>query len=82
MTDPQAIAAGLTDAQKRALLATPEENPWLDEYTNPPWPNIHVRADLGDLGTMRPNTRFRHAFRLTPLGIAVRSILQEQENEG
>jgi len=76
MTDPEAIAATLSEAQKRAVINLPQNGSYADEYTSPPWPNIHMRAELGPLGRMRPNTRFRHGYALTPLGLAVRAILQ------
>jgi len=72
-----AIAKGLTAAQRAALIAFPDGNPWLDEYSTPPWPNIHVRAELADFGTMRPNATFNHAFRLTHLGQLVAQHLKE-----
>jgi hypothetical protein len=39
-----------------------------------------MRAELGELGEMRPNAVFNHGFRLTPLGLALKAHL-EQETE-
>lgn len=71
-----AIAGELTAAQREAVLNLPADGGYADEYTDPPWPNLHMRVELGALGEMRPNTRFRHAFRLTARGIAVRNHLE------
>lgn len=71
------IAAKLTEAQKAALLQMPAGGEYVDEWSTPPWPNLHMRAALGSLGEMRPNTRFNHAFRLTALGRIVRDYIQE-----
>ncbi len=85
MTDPtaaelDAICARLTKAQREALVNLPHDGSYADEYTSPPWPNIHLRAELSGLGRMRPNTRFRHGFGLTPLGVATRKRLIERMN--
>ncbi len=69
------IARGLTEAQRAAVLALPANGSCADEYSTPPWPNLWMRVELGDLGEMRPGAVFNHGFRLTPLGQAVRAIL-------
>ena len=71
------IAKGLTDAQREAILALPANGSCADAYTNPPWPALWMRAELGELGEMRPGAVFNHGFRLTPLGLAVRDHLSQ-----
>lgn len=76
---PEEIAAGLNDRQRQLLVSLPKG--WLDEYTAPPWPNIHDRADFSALGEMRPGAVFNHAWRLTPLGLSVRAILEQEQSK-
>ena len=80
MTDIPQIAARLSEAQRDMLMFVPEENPWLNEYSKPEWPRFHMRADLGDLGMMRPNAVFNHAWRLSAKGLAVAQYLRNQDH--
>ena len=73
MTDPHIAAAGLTKAQKRALLDAEDMTsnhggyPFLTvRLTSEPWP-----MGLAEFLTLKTD-------RLTSLGLAVRAILQEQ----
>ena len=78
MTDPKAIAAELSEAQKRAMLAAQDRN------ANGVWhpAGYYLYADK------RVRLRLNHqkliadylspTQRLTPLGLAVRKALQEQ----
>lgn len=70
------IVRGLSEAQREAILALPANGGCADAYTDPPWPDLWMRVELGDLGEMRPGTVFNHGFRLTALGLAVRAALQ------
>ena len=73
MTDPQAIADGLSEAQRRALLDARDMMsnhggyPFLTVDCTPPWPQ-----GIAQFLTLKTD-------RLTPLGLSVRAILAKEE---
>ena len=93
MTNARTIAAGLTRAQKRALLDAEVSEPvkWMKGYTGikmePCGMSANHVAELVSLGLVtlpiRAGDRSTTAFyqgEIHTLGLAVRAILQEQEH--
>lgn len=76
MTSIPTIASKLRDSEREALLSLPPLGSYADAFTTPPWPSIHMRAQLGDLGQMRPRAVFNHGFGITPLGEQVREFVR------
>jgi hypothetical protein len=76
--NPEQIARGLSEAQKRALLEAIERGP---EYRVPGFElrNERVLDRLWRKGLANPPS-FNRGNRLTSLGLAVRRYLQEQSN--
>ena len=78
MTDPRAIAAGLSEAQKRALTNSVFEVSGQVSYRNG---RLATRADkrvLWNLRCLGLLADYIGSPLLTPLGLAVRKALQEQ----
>jgi len=87
--DVASIAAGLADGMRRALLAMTEDAQFPGKATfnangahcltfmrKPP-----MAEQLQKLTSSRANGRWRTAYRLTPLGLAVKAHLTDQEGQ-
>ena len=82
MTDVDSIVAGLSEAQRRALLAIGSDWTFTGKKTIHPSAANSLRLyhnDLVDHNWIKPTTRHLYpkgAYRLTPLGLAVRAKLE------
>lgn len=69
MTDPERIAAGLSEAQRRAVCGKVR---WMSTAEAFEWPLV---------GTVRRMREAPHKWEATPFGLAVRKVL-ENRHEG
>lgn len=80
MTDIDRIVAGLTKAQREALMRSPCRSWWGDMPAIMP-PRMPSTAEALRQKGLVIDTLHRRAFPLTPLGLAVRAALEEK-NDG
>lgn len=84
-TDPSVIARGLTEAQRRALLAMTDrwQRPARDTFTfGAAWGLCWIRPAIVDRCRIGATVRHAHdEFRILPLGEQVRDYLLSQQGE-
>jgi hypothetical protein len=75
MTDPHKIAAGLSEAQQRALIDCEWHGSGETAFATIPCLGVSpLPASLAHMLTLRSD-------RITPLGLAVRAILMKEPNQ-
>jgi hypothetical protein len=86
MSEAEKIAAGLPGGARRACLAMTDQWQFCGKQTfnaNGAWSlhwfkGGHGRGAIAEMELLKDGKWFRYAYRLTPLGLEVRKVLERQ----